>query len=195
MRERGVRTRTQILEAAERGFAEHGYDALGVDEICRAAGVTKGGFYHHFPSKQALFVSLLHGWLERLEAELAAISGRAAGVPDAILAMGASAQQIIMERRDQLPILLDFWAQAVRDPVIWQDAVNPYRRYTGFLQKLIERGIADGAFRPVDARAATRALVSLALGLFMQSMLDPAGDDWARVTREALGLYLRSITL
>ena len=56
---RSLQTRTRILEAAQSEFARHGYDATGVAELCRVAGVTKGAFYHHFPSKQEVFLELL----------------------------------------------------------------------------------------------------------------------------------------
>ena len=54
--QRSEETRARILAAALDRFARYGYDATGVAEICRAAGVSKGAFYHHFPSKQAAFL-------------------------------------------------------------------------------------------------------------------------------------------
>ena len=48
---RGEETRSRILDAAQGCFVQHGYDATGVAEICRSAGLSKGAFYHHFPSK------------------------------------------------------------------------------------------------------------------------------------------------
>jgi AcrR family transcriptional regulator len=50
---RGEETRNRILDAALDSFAHFGYDATSVSQICRRADVTKGGFYHHFPSKGA----------------------------------------------------------------------------------------------------------------------------------------------
>ena len=48
-------TRKKILDAAARLFRERGYDGVGVDAIMNEVGLTAGGFYAHFPSKQALF--------------------------------------------------------------------------------------------------------------------------------------------
>ena len=48
----GVRER--VLDAAVDLFAEHGYDATSVTQVITRAGVAKGGFYHHFASKEAL---------------------------------------------------------------------------------------------------------------------------------------------
>ena len=48
-------TRKRILTAAARLFRERGYDGVGVDAIMNEVGLTAGGFYAHFPSKEALF--------------------------------------------------------------------------------------------------------------------------------------------
>lgn len=46
---------TRLLEAAKEAFAARGYDAVNVDEICRAARIAKGSFYRHYRSKELLF--------------------------------------------------------------------------------------------------------------------------------------------
>ncbi|MCE6952481.1 TetR/AcrR family transcriptional regulator [Cereibacter sphaeroides] len=56
--------RTRLLEAATRLIREQGFAATSVDAICREAGVTKGAFFHHFPSKQALGVAAAENWAE-----------------------------------------------------------------------------------------------------------------------------------
>ncbi len=48
-------TRRRIVDTAARLFLEKGVDRVGVDEIMRACGLTHGGFYGYFPSKEALF--------------------------------------------------------------------------------------------------------------------------------------------
>ena len=53
-RTRKEETRARILETASRLFQERGVDGVGVDEIMRESGLTHGGFYVHFPSKEAL---------------------------------------------------------------------------------------------------------------------------------------------
>ena len=47
-------TRTKLLEAARDVIRAKGYAATTVDDICAAVGVTKGGFFHHFGSKEQL---------------------------------------------------------------------------------------------------------------------------------------------
>jgi TetR/AcrR family acrAB operon transcriptional repressor len=66
-----------ILEVAGRLFAHYGYDKTTMDDIAREAGVAKGTLYLYWPSKEALFETLLFqtlrqvnvGFLERVEAD------------------------------------------------------------------------------------------------------------------------------
>lgn len=60
---RGEEARNRILDAALEALARYGYEGTGVAEICCRAEVTKGGVYHHFPSKQDVFLEMLERWL------------------------------------------------------------------------------------------------------------------------------------
>lgn len=51
-------TAARIVETAAARFAEHGYAATSVDDIARAAGVTRGAVYHHYRSKPGLFAAV-----------------------------------------------------------------------------------------------------------------------------------------
>lgn len=53
-REKAAGNRARIVEAAARLFREHGFDGVGVDAIMKEAGLTHGGFYGHFRSKDDL---------------------------------------------------------------------------------------------------------------------------------------------
>ena len=48
----------KIIQSARKQFAKKGYSLTSMDEIAKSANVSKGGLYHHFPSKEELFVSL-----------------------------------------------------------------------------------------------------------------------------------------
>jgi TetR/AcrR family transcriptional repressor of nem operon len=47
-------TRERILRAAARAIRKHGYEGVGVADVMKEAGLTHGGFYAHFPSRDAL---------------------------------------------------------------------------------------------------------------------------------------------
>jgi TetR/AcrR family transcriptional regulator, transcriptional repressor for nem operon len=56
--------KTKLLDAALSVIRAKGYSATSVDELCAAAGVTKGAFFHHFKSKDALGVAAADYWSE-----------------------------------------------------------------------------------------------------------------------------------
>lgn len=60
--------RTRLLEAARDVFRRKGFAATSVDDLCVEAGVTKGAFFHHFKSKEALGVSAAQFWTETTSA-------------------------------------------------------------------------------------------------------------------------------
>lgn len=193
LQRRSEETRNRILQAAEECFGRHGYDAVGVAEICSRAGVTKGAFYHHFPTKQAVFLELLERWLTQLDEHLAATRVGARDVPQELRQMAGMAGLIFREASARLPMFMEFWNQAARDPAIWQATIAPYRRYQEFFARMIEAGVTEGSLRPVDPQVAARVLVSLTFGLVLQGVMDPHGADWAQVTQESINLLLQGL--
>src|SRR5215472_9640742 len=71
-RERAAAHREKILDVAGTLFRERGFDGIGVADIMKQAGLTHGGFYGHFGSKEDLAAEITarvlgrEGWLERL---------------------------------------------------------------------------------------------------------------------------------
>lgn len=67
--------RERALAAAARLFREKGFGAVGVDEVMRAAGLTHGGFYNHFASREAIEAEACAGVFARSLARIEAIAG------------------------------------------------------------------------------------------------------------------------
>ncbi|HYG93772.1 MAG TPA: helix-turn-helix domain-containing protein, partial [Nocardioides sp.] len=72
----GSATRQRILDAARRLVIDNGFGRTSVDAVLAASGASKGAFFHHFPTKQALAEALVEqyvaGDLEMLEQGMAA---------------------------------------------------------------------------------------------------------------------------
>jgi TetR/AcrR family transcriptional repressor of nem operon len=64
--------RAKLMDAAMAVIREKGFCATSVDDLCHHAGVTKGAFFHHFPSKEALGVAAAEHWSDMTGAFFAA---------------------------------------------------------------------------------------------------------------------------
>lgn len=63
--------RTRLLDAALTVFRTRGYSATRVEDLCAAAGLTKGGFFHHFASKEDLAIAAAAHWTAVTDAAFA----------------------------------------------------------------------------------------------------------------------------
>lgn len=68
----GAETKQNILKTAAGLFSEYGFDTVSVDTIVERAGISKGGFYVHFASKDALTAVLIDEYVSRLDLSYAA---------------------------------------------------------------------------------------------------------------------------
>ncbi len=191
MQQRSEETQAQIINSAIKLFSNHGYTAASVDMICKDAGVSKGAFYHHFESKQTLFLALLDGWLTTIDNSVEA--SREKTVPETFLLITEAFPYIIKTANEGLPMFLEFWLQASRDQKIWQASIIPYRRYHKYFTALIKKGVEEGSFVEVDPEVASRLIVSTAMGLLLQSLLDPKGAKWEKVARESATMLVNSL--
>jgi AcrR family transcriptional regulator len=188
---RAEETRSRILDAAVRKFAMGGYDAASVDDICADAGVSKGAFYHHFPTKQSVFLALMQGWLGVIDMNMSAV--QAATVPETLIKMTDLLPGVFAAAEDRLPMFLEFWLQASRDETVWKAVIAPYRQYQEHFARLVEAGIAEGSLKPTDSHAAAQIIVSLAVGLVLQGVLDPHSADWEKTARESMQILMNGL--
>ena len=191
MQQRSEETRTRILESSVKLFSTRGFNAASVDDICAVAGISKGAFYHHFESKQALFLALLDGWLKIIDTAIEASKDRTA--PETFMQMTEAFPFIFETAGDHLPMFMEFWLQASRDEKIWQASIAPYRRYHKYFTSLIKKGVDEGSYVNVDPQIASRLIISAAMGLLLQSLLDPKGAIWEKVGRESTTMLLNSL--
>jgi AcrR family transcriptional regulator len=191
MQQRSEETRARIIESAIKLFSNRGYNAASVDDICAEASISKGAFYHHFESKQALFLALLDGWLQTIDNAIEASKDKTA--PETFMQMTEAFPYLFETAGEGLPMFLEFWLQASRDKKVWEAGIAPYRRYHKYFTSIIKKGVEEGSFIEVNPELASRMIISTAMGLLLQSLLDPKGAKWEKVARDSTTLLLNSL--
>jgi AcrR family transcriptional regulator len=170
-------------------FAQRGYHGTTVDDIAAASETSKGAFYHYFPSKQGVFLSLLDRLVELVESGVETAIGREEGA----LAKVDAALRVVLEvasaRRDLTRILLI--ESAALGPEFEQSRLGIHRRFAALIRRYLDRAAADGAIPTQDTEAASRAWIG-AINEVVTQELTAGGDLTAALPALRL-LLLRSI--
>jgi AcrR family transcriptional regulator len=193
MQRRSQETRTQIIKAALELFAQEGYEAASVSDISKAAGVSKGAFYHHFPSKQILFQQAMEEWLDSLDRQMLTVRETKVTVPEALTQMTQMMPDVYKTAMGGLPIFLEFLSHSYRDPEVLQAMALPHKRYQEFFASMIQDGIDEGSLRDVDPEVVSKVVVALAVGLLLEGLVNSNGEEWANVAQEGIKLLMESI--
>lgn len=94
--------RQHIMEIARTGILDKGFDATSIEEIVAAADITKGGFYYHFPDKNALARALLEDYIADTDDLLDRLFGRAADLSEDPLERVLIGLQLFAEAYDSM---------------------------------------------------------------------------------------------
>ena len=156
--------RAELLDRATELFLRHGYDNVSLNDLIADAGVSKGAFYHWFPSKDALVVAL---------AERSARAAFAV-VEDALAACAGDAlERLNVVLRAGFDINMDVGGPeqlAAMVSLLRPDNAQLYGRiltveqglYQPLLTRLISQGVADGIFDTFDPEGVAEMIYGLA---------------------------------
>jgi AcrR family transcriptional regulator len=177
-----VRTpRANWIEEGLRALADGGPDAVRIEPLARALGVTKGGFYWHFEGRRALLDEMLAGWeemstdavIERVERD----GGDARAKLRRLFDIAASGDRLL-----KIDLAVRDWAR--RDRAVAERLRRVDNRRMDYMRSLF------GAFCRDDDEVEARC--TLAFSLFIGSHF-MATDHGARSRRQAIELAMRRL--
>jgi AcrR family transcriptional regulator len=186
------RNRGLLLAAARRVFLARGFHGATLDAIAEEAGFSKGVVYSQFDSKADLFLALLEERIAERAAEnertARAAGGAAAGLA-ALLALG--------ERRARSEVawnllLLEFRAQAARDPALSERYQKLHARTAEGVAQLLARLLTDAGVRPAWPPSVLAAFVlAVSTGANLENLAAPGSlpaEAIAGLLTRALGI-------
>ena len=141
-----------ILDAAVRVFATKGYHTSRVGDIAEEAGIAHGLLYHYFASKEKVLETVFReNWSELL----VAFDRIATSDEPPVAQLAGIAKVLLRAWRDRPDLVTVMVREVARSPQL-QGQVDEIRAGFLVIQRVIERGQADGSFRPeLDARLAS----------------------------------------
>lgn len=189
--------RAQIIEAAARVFAQKGFHQATTKEIAQEAGIAEGTIYLYFASKEDLLVAVLTQPTVSLFLEIAGDAERLGDDDAAILGQALRAAfDMGQQYADYLRLFLSA-IQSVGDDVRQQVYLRLEEQIGPAFQGYVQQRIAAGAFRDLDARVVTEALVGMCLIFIITQELLQARQvrplDFEAVVPVLVDLFLHGI--
>jgi AcrR family transcriptional regulator len=173
--------RSSWIEEGLRALAAGGPDAVRIELLARALGVTRGGFYWHFDDRRALLEEILESWerasvdevIERVEGE----GGDARAKLRRLSALAASSEEPLM-----IDLAVRDWAR--REPTVAERLQRVDNRRMAYLRSLF------GAFCPDENEVEARCMVFYSLWIGNHFI---AADHGARSRADVQKLALRRL--
>lgn len=188
--ERGETTRRNILEAAALAFAERGYAGASLNDVISRSRVTKGGFYFHFPSKEALALAVLRYKQEQWAGKVMAAAMRHPTAIDQLVAM-PNALVDLYEQDPSARCLQRLCLELSEDPELAPEMATQFTAWIELTAALIRAAQKQGSLRTdVDPDAAAEAAVAAFVGLEEMSTVTSRGKDLRERVERFVRLYL-----
>jgi AcrR family transcriptional regulator len=168
-------TRRRLLDAAEVVFARRGFHGASVDEIAREAGATTGALYSNFSGKEDVFLALFERSAQADVHDYAEVSTTQATPDEQTRAVADLWMQILRERPDYFPLVIEFWAYAMREPQLRERLAERFRALRAASTSLVAQGAERRGITLSPAFAERLGLLTTALGngLALEKLIDP----------------------
>jgi len=174
MQVKAERTVASILRAAEELFVERHYAEVTMDQIAEFSYITKGGLYHHFSSKQELYLAMMHADLDRKRELLGAAIAGAGSCRDRLGRLTRCFFDMPLNKRELIRLVrrdINIFPEPERS-----ELVRAYQRaLPDHVQAVINQGMQGGEVAPGDARILAWhfvALVEVTLSRYAAQILE-----------------------
>ena len=180
----------QIVEAAMKVFARKGFAAARMEDIAQEAGLSIGGVYWYFKSKDDVIVGIMQAIIDADVKALRELLEAPGTVRDRL------AQYVlatIEEAIETTPLSYELYGLALRDIKVRKHIRSFFTAYRDVLAEFVRQGIQRGELRDVDANLAATTFAALYEGMLEMTLLDPKSVDAETTLPAALDLLMAGL--
>lgn len=183
--------RRHIVEAAARCFADKGYRATSIPDICKAAGVSVGAVYTHFESKEAIVQAMAEASMQARQAGFEG-ADETHTLRDASYLLELVRALYGPDGEHVARLDLDLWSESTRNPGLRASITATFGQLARQLEAVVKRSQAAEELDPrLSPRGAAHVLLAIGLGLEVQRALHVAPS--ARTAQRTLRGLLEGV--
>ncbi|MEN6367770.1 MAG: TetR/AcrR family transcriptional regulator [Thermoguttaceae bacterium] len=183
--------RDSILARAVEAFAEHGFQDADVHMIAEKAGVGYGTVYRYFHTKEELFWSVTYLVVERLGAHVRESISGCRGAIETLRAAGLAYVGFFEAHPESLAVFVESRAEFHgRIPASHREF---HDNLAQLFVEILERGIAEGEIRPLNARSVVTSLACVLYGISMFGCYVEDQYTISELAKQTLSMFLGGI--
>jgi AcrR family transcriptional regulator len=168
--------RKEILDAALAVFAEKGYHAANVSDVAAQAGVSQGTIYWYFESKDELLTAAVLSFMEDVGQESIVALTQGTTSAARLRTLAETLVGFLKAAGHLFPLFLEYWGSSARREEAGKLWVAMLVEYKDLLVNIIETGVRDGEFKPVDAERLVWMMLAAYDGLAAYALFVPDLD-------------------
>jgi AcrR family transcriptional regulator len=180
-----------ILDVAQALFAQHGYEGLSIRDLAEHCGLAKATIYHHFRDKQDLFMSVLTQEMVSMHTRIMLAAGDEQNAMEKLRLVVDSYCEMLGERRSL--ILTSLQTNNDLQHQLRQFAQTHKKHLLGPLTQIVQQGIDQGIFRPVDAQMSALSLIGMLNAFVAYQLLFDGVALEGDIADHVLSLFLNGI--
>jgi AcrR family transcriptional regulator len=157
--EKWTARRDAIVDTSAHVFAQSGYHATGIAELCEVNGLGKGAFYHYIGSKEELLAAIHDRVMDEVLLGAQRVAAEGGSPTEQLTALGRELLDVIYRYPDHV------WVFLHEFPALTEERAERFRvrrrEYERAVEGVLQAGIDAGEFRAVDPRLTSFAWLGM----------------------------------
>ncbi len=193
LRADAARNRTRIMEAAWRLLTQHELGDLNMEQVAREADIGKGTLYRHYPTKESLLEALVGAGAGRIVADMQERIPPEADALTKLRTVVAVCYDVYETSRISVDLLLSAWRFSERCAPPEQRDTHPMTLTVARVRSIIEQGVREGSFRPLDLDYTATAIFSLISPVAFAKQSERLGYSRAELEERVIDLITHAL--
>ncbi|MFT9496729.1 TetR/AcrR family transcriptional regulator [Anaerosolibacter sp.] len=166
--------KNELVEIAEKLFIEKGYEETSVEDILKASGLSKGGFYHYFKSKEEVLVESINTLADGLLKDIEPII-EDQGL-NAVEKLNRMMEKKVAAQKQKKEIIQYLFMIMKSDFMFYKYCIIMAQKYVDPFARIIEQGTKEGVFNVAFPRETAdillRAITSIPQSMFFDEYME-----------------------
>lgn len=176
-RSKAARRKKKIIQVAAQLFSEKSYHDVTIDEVAAKAGIAKGTIYLYFESKEKLYLEILENCFESIESLIEKEVAKTDPASEKLRKILRLIFGFYRQNLDVLRILSRDETHLIREH--YQFTEHWRERRVKLYEKILEKGVKEGFFRPINTRLVALIVFGLVRSVMFFYKTDKSPEEMA----------------